>query len=164
MTVSTTASWKRELGTLDRLAVRLVYISRHRRGKWATYLLRLLAVDIPPTVRDRPDLYLLHVGGGHVLHSNVTIGRSVVLTPALWWDVRNSGVHNRRYGGPDRRSRDSWRQLIGDGQGGRTVCRSAKELVLGANSVMTHSTGDWEIWAGLPARKLREPPKMSVTT
>jgi serine O-acetyltransferase len=159
MTVSTAASWERELGTLDRLAVRLVYISRHRRGKWATYLLRLLAVDIPPRVAIGPDLHLLHVGGGHVLHSNVTIGRSVVLNPGV--------VVGRA---------ELWRPptgdmevLIGDhvflGANSSVMVKEGARLsigegtVLGANSVLTHSTGDWEIWAGLPARKLRDRPR-----
>lgn len=152
------ASTEAKLGALDRLAVRLVYISRHRRGKWATYLLRLLAVDIPPRVVIGPDLHLLHVGGGHVLHGNVTIGHSVVLTPGV--------VVGRA---------ELWRPptgdmevLIGDhvilGANSSVMVKEGAQLsigegtVLGANSVLTHSTGDWEIWAGLPARKLRDRP------
>ena len=26
--------------------------------------------------------------------------------------------------------------------------------VIGANAVLTQSTGDWEIWAGIPAKKI----------
>jgi serine O-acetyltransferase len=159
MTVSTAASWERELGTLDRLAARLVYISRHPRGKWATYLLRLLAVDIPPSVMIGSDLYLLHVGGGHVLHSNVTIGCSVVLNPGvvvgraeLWRPPTGDmevliGDHVILGANSSVMVKENARLSIGEG------------TVLGANSVLTGSTGDWEIWAGLPARKLRDRPR-----
>ena len=93
-----------------------------------------------------------------MLHGNVTVGRGVVLNPGV--------VVGRA---------DLWRPpagdmkvLIGDhvilGANSSVMVKEDARLsigegtVLGASSVLTHSTGDWEIWAGLPARKLRDRP------
>lgn len=35
--------------------------------------------------------------------------------------------------------------------------------VIAANAVLTKSTGDWEVWGGIPARKLGERPNREVT-
>lgn len=48
--------------------------------------------------------------------------------------------------------------LIHDGQ--RT--RVGQGTVLGANAVLTESTGEWEIWAGSPARKVGDRPRVAV--
>ena len=44
--------------------------------------------------------------------------------------------------------------------GGAGWLRVGRGTVVGANAVLLESTGDWEIWAGVPARKVgkREVP------
>ena len=40
--------------------------------------------------------------------------------------------------------------------GGPGVTRVSNGTIVAANAVLPSSTGDWEVWGGIPARKLTE--------
>jgi serine O-acetyltransferase len=117
-------------------------------------LLRLRGTDIPPQCLGGDDLVLPHGGTGIVIHHRTTLGSRVVI-----------------YQGVTIGRGDIWRPETG-GPGGVVVeddvvlCAGAKVLyaagilrvargsVIGANAVLTTSTGAWEVWAGTPARRI----------
>jgi serine O-acetyltransferase len=125
------------------------------------WLLRLRGTDIPPRCLQGHDLVLPHSGAGIVVHYRTTIGSRVVI-----------------YQGVTIGRGDVWRPET-DGPGGVVVeddavlCAGAKVLytggvlrvargsIVGANAVLTRSTGEGEIWAGVPARRIgvRTPPR-----
>lgn len=131
---------------------------RTRRRFAQALLVFLFGLDVPPSVEVGRDVEFLHNGIGTVIHpttvirdgacvcQNVTIGDGTA-----WGGYDGTG----RFGGV----------VIGEGA---TVCTGAKVLgsdgvltvgagtVVGANAVLTKSTGENEIWAGVPARFIRK--------
>lgn len=135
---------------------RTVRISRHRvLGKPARWLHALLGVEIPAAVRIGEGLTVPHRGVGLVVHPRTVIGDRVKLY---------QGVTIGRY--------DTYREIgesdfervvieddvvVGAGAvvlGGPGETRLGRGSVVGANSVLTGSTGPGEIWAGAPARRV----------
>jgi serine O-acetyltransferase len=135
---------------------RLVYARRRPLvGRLAYYLLKLLGVEIPPSVQVGRDLLLEHGGFGVVIHSNTIIGERVKIYPGV--TIGRADIYR-----PAERSQFE-RVLIGDGVilspgckvlGKRGVLQVGRGCVIGANAVLLQSTGENEIWAGAPARKI----------
>ena len=154
------------MGRLEQLAVRFIYWVRQGRVGARFYpLLRLVNVEIRPTVKIGPGLRLLHLGAGHRVFRYAELGANVVLGPGvivggksdLWGD-----------------SAESTRLIVEDdvvfGAGCVLLCAAGstttvgRGTVVGANAVLARSTGPWEIWAGNPARLVghRKPPVGAV--
>jgi serine O-acetyltransferase len=135
---------------------RLVYARRRPLvGRLAYYLLKLLGVEIPPSVQVGRDLLLEHGGFGVVIHSNTIIGERVKIYPGV--TIGRADIYR-----PVERS-EFERVLIGDDVilspgckvlGKRGVLQVGRGCVIGANAVLLQSTGENEIWAGAPARKI----------
>jgi len=122
-------------------------------GKLAYYLLKLLGVELPRDVKVGEQLELAHGGFGVVVHPLTVIGKRVKIYP---------GVTLGRA--------DIYRPANQSGFGGIVIeddailCPGAKVLgkegvlrvgrgsVIGANAVLLDSTGENEIWAGIPAK------------
>lgn len=134
----------------------------HRRrpvvGKMAHRLLRYLsAVEIPDSVEVGRDLVVHHHGFGLVVHpftrigdrvhlfQGVTVGRSDV------WIARDQSP----FEGVDIHD-DVWLCAGAKVIGGAGRLNVGRGTVIGANAVLLGSTGEWEIWAGAPARKVGE--------
>lgn len=121
-------------------------------------LVFLFGCDVPPQVEVGRDVELLHNGIGTVVHPTTVIGdgacicQNVTIGDATNWPGYDGegcfeGV------------------VIGEGV---MVCTGAKVLgsdgplhvgkgtVVGANAVLTRSTGEDEVWAGVPARLIRK--------
>jgi serine O-acetyltransferase len=125
-------------------------------GRWSHRLLKWTAgIEIPDAVEIGTGLQIRHDGFGLVVHPNTTIGDRVVLFQGV--TIGRSDVWIPRAESPfvgidvgD----DAWicagAKVIG-GAGRLTVGRGT---IVGANAVLLQSTGDWEIWAGSPARKV----------
>lgn len=122
-------------------------------GAVATRALSVLGVEIPKRVVMGEDLNLVHRGHGVVLHPQTNLGRHVTLYHNVTVARSNSWVQDP--------GSVHTRVKIGDHSvlcPGSVVLFSTEDLtvgegtVLGANSVLLTSTGDWEIWAGAPAR------------
>lgn len=135
---------------------RLVYARRHPIfGRLAYLLLKLLGAEIPPSVEIGPGFLLHHGGVGVVIHPKTVIGARVGIYPGVTLgraDVQRPASASAFEG-----------ILVEDdvilGAGAKVLCeqgvlRVRRGTVLGANAVLLESTGENEVWAGMPARKV----------
>lgn len=122
-------------------------------GWFAYYLLKLLGAEIPRSVPIGPDFELAHGGFGVVIHSRAVIGARVKLYPGV--TLGRADIY--------RSAQDSAFEglVIEDdvilSPGAKVLCkggvlRVGRGTVVGANAVLLSSTGENEIWAGIPAR------------
>jgi serine O-acetyltransferase len=124
-------------------------------GKLAYFGLKALGAEIPRSVRIGKGFLLHHGGVGVVIHPQTTIGDRVGIYPGVtlgradvYRPIQASGFQGIR---------------VGDdailGAGAKILCEHgtleiARGTVVGANAVLLQSTGEDEIWAGIPARKV----------
>lgn len=137
-----------------RLVERLVY-SRRRPvfGRIAKEVLALYGIEIPAMVDVGDNLRILHRGFGIVIHPATVIGNRVTI------------FHGVTIGRSEPWQPDDLRPCahVGDDA---VLCPGAvlvsaespmligRGTIVGANSVLTTSTGEWEVWAGAPARRI----------
>jgi len=122
-------------------------------GRLAYYFLKLLGAEIPLTVKIGPDFLLEHGGFGVVIHSKTVIGARVKIYPGV--SVGRADIYR-----PMQQSRFEGIVIEDDVilcpgarvLGKEGVLRVRKGTVIGANAVLLQSTGENEIWAGMPAR------------
>jgi serine O-acetyltransferase len=139
---------------------RLVYLQKRPVvGSVASVLLRARGTYIPRQTVVGRRLRLLHTGHGVVIddrtriHDDVWIFHNVTIGRARPWLPRgreDASVTLERH------------VILCPGTAiivptqGHLVVREG--TVVGANSVLTESTGAWEVWAGSPARRVSERP------
>jgi serine O-acetyltransferase len=122
-------------------------------GRLAYYTLKLLGVEIPRSVPIGCDFELAHGGVGVVIHSRSVIGDRVKVYPGV--TLGRADVHR-----PMERSRFEKIVIEDDvvlAPGAKVLCKEGvlkvgKGTVVGANAVLLQSTGEGEIWAGVPAK------------
>jgi len=122
-------------------------------GRLAYYALKLLGVEIPRAVSIGPGFELAHGGVGVVIHSRSQIGARVKIYPGV--TLGRADVHR-----PMEQSRFQGIVVEDDvllAPGAKILCkegvlRLGRGSVVGANAVLFESTGEDEIWAGIPAR------------
>ena len=126
-------------------------------GRLASFALGLYGVEIPREVHVAASVRFAHKAFGTVVHPQTRIGENVTIYHRVTIARSNSWV-------PDPASRSA----VVDVRQHAVLCPGSVVLfrhedivvgegtVLGANSVLTCSTGDWEIWAGSPARRVGE--------
>ena len=133
---------------------RLVYARRWPIvGRCAYYLLKLLGVEIPLAVPVGKSFELAHGGFGSVVHSKAMIGANVKLYPGV--TLGRADIYL-----PAEKSLFEGIMIEDDvilSPGAKVLCkegvlRVGKGSVIGANAVLLESTGEYEIWAGNPAR------------
>lgn len=119
------------------------------------FLLKLLGVEIPRSVEIGPGFDLVHGGFGVVIHPKTKIGRDVKIYPGV--TLGRADIHL-----PMEQSKFVGIE-VGDGAilaaGAKVLCkegtlRVGRDTVVGANAVLLESTGDGEMWAGMPAKKV----------
>jgi serine O-acetyltransferase len=124
-------------------------------GVLAYYKLKLLGVEIPRSVEIGPGFDLVHGGFGVVIHPKTKIGRDVKIYPGV--TLGRADIHL-----PIEQSKFAGIE-IGDGAilaaGAKVLCkegvlRVGSRTVVGANAVLLDSTGENEMWAGMPAKKV----------
>jgi serine O-acetyltransferase len=133
-------------------------------GGLAYYLLKLLGIEIPRSVQIGKGLEIAHGGFGVVLHSKTILGDRVKIYPGV--GVGRSDIYR-----PAEQSRFEGIVIEDDvilSPGAKVICREGwlhvrRGTVLGANAVLTQSTGENEIWAGIPARRVGSRPQDSLT-
>ena len=138
------------------LYTRLLYARRNPLwGGLAYRLLKLLGAEVPRSVTIGEQVVLEHGGFGVVVHSAARIGNRVKIYPGVTLgraDVHKP-VEQSKFEGVD----------VGDdvvlGPGVKVLCKEgmlkvANGTVLGANAVLLESTGPYEVWAGIPAKKI----------
>jgi len=122
-------------------------------GKPAYFLLKLLGAEIPRRVRIGRDFLLLHGGFGVVIHPSTVIGDRVRIYPGVTLgraDVQRP-IEKSAFRGFE----------VGDdvilASGAKVLCkegvlRIGRGTIVAANAVLLQSTGEDEVWAGVPAR------------
>lgn len=127
-------------------------------GRLAKEILAVYGIAFPSSVEFGSRLNLVHRAFGVVINPNTKLGSNVTI-----------------YHGVTIARADSWAPLLGREFPGVEVgdhavqCPGAKVLattgeqlrvgtgtVIAANAVLTRSTGDWEVWAGSPAKRISE--------
>jgi serine O-acetyltransferase len=137
---------------------RLVYARKSRFfGKLAYFLLKLLGVEIPLSVDIGPGFLLHHGGMGVVIHPKAVLGARVAIYPGV--TLGRADVYRPA-------SASAFEGIVIEddvilGAGAKILCdngilRVGRGTVVGANAVLTESTGENEIWAGIPARRVGE--------
>lgn len=135
---------------------KLVALRQNRLfGKLAYFLLKLLGVEIPRSVSIGPGFLLHHGGMGVVIHPQTRIGSRVGIYPGV--TLGRADIFR-----PVSQSRFEAIVVEDDvilGAGAKVLCAEGiltigRGTVLGANAVLTQSTGENEIWAGIPAKKV----------
>ena len=137
---------------------RLAYISKKALiGKLAYLVLKLLGIELPRPVPIGSGLEIAHGGFGIVIHSKAQIGHRVKIYPGV--TLGRADIYK-----PAAESQFEGISIQDDvilSPGCKVLCKTGmlqvgRGTVIGANAVLLESTGDWEIWAGVPARKVGE--------
>jgi serine O-acetyltransferase len=126
-------------------------------GKLAYYALKALGAEIPVSVAIGAGFLLHHGGVGVVIHPKTVIGNRVGIYPGV--TLGRADVYR-----PSGESKFEGLVVEDDvilGAGAKVLCeqgilRVGRGTVIGANAVLLESTGENEIWAGIPARKTGE--------
>jgi serine O-acetyltransferase len=121
----------------------------------AYYVLKLLGVEIPLSVQIGEGFTLVHGGFGVVIHPNAVIGDRVRIYPGV--TLGRADVHLSI-----EESKFEAIQVEDDviiSPGAKVLCkegvlRVGRGSVVGANAVLLESTGEGEIWAGIPAERV----------
>jgi serine O-acetyltransferase len=138
----------------------LVYArQRPLLGRLAYLALKVLGVEIPRAVKIGPGFLLHHGGMGVVIHPKSVIGARVGIYPGV--TLGRADVYRPA-------SASAFEGIVIEddvilGAGAKVLCdqgflRVARGTVLGANAVLLESTGENEIWAGIPARLVGKRP------
>lgn len=139
-----------------RLATTLLRVRRWPvLGRVAVEVLRLYGAAIPATVAIGRDFSLHHRGLGVVIHGNTRIGDRVQVFQGVTVGKADATDHSYVFPGADLEDD----VVLGAGckvLGGREGIRVGRGTVIGANAVLTRSTGEWEVWGGVPARRIGE--------
>ncbi len=140
------------------LYTRLVYARTNPIfGRIAYFTLKLLGLEIPNSVMIGKDFELAHGGFGVVIHPKSVLGDRVKMYPGV--TLGRADVHL-----PIERSEFDGIVIEDDvilASGAKVLCKSGalrvrQGTVVGANSVLLTSTGENEIWAGIPAKRIGE--------
>jgi serine O-acetyltransferase len=133
---------------------RLVYARESRIfGRMVYWLLKLLGIEIPRSVNIGPGLIVEHGGFGVVIHSNTVIGSRVKLYPGV--TIGRADIYRPM-------EQSTFQGVIVEDDvilspgckvlGKDGLLRVGRGTVVGANAVLLNTTGENEIWAGVPAR------------
>ncbi|HTZ09488.1 MAG TPA: hypothetical protein VMB72_10465 [Acidimicrobiales bacterium] len=139
---------------------------RHRLTRWVGYKgLKLLGVEIPPSVEIGRDFHLAHGAVGLVVSEATKIGDNVKIFQGVtlgfadqYLPIDRVSEHLEMIG----------RIVIEDdvviGAGAKVLFKFGQTLVvgrgavIGANAVVITSVPPGEVWAGVPARKVSDNP------
>lgn len=124
-------------------------------GRLAYYALKLLGTEIPLSVKIGQDFELEHGGFGVVIHSLSEIGDRVKIYPGV--TLGRADIHRPIEISLFRGIRVEDDVILCPGS--KVLCkegilRVGRGSVIGANAVLLESTGENEIWAGVPARRV----------
>lgn len=121
-------------------------------GGLAYYSLKLLGIEIPRSVVVDEDLELAHGGFGVVIHPKTAIGKRVKIYPGV--TLGRADIYRPA-------SKSMFEGIVVEDDvilspGAKILCkegilRIGRGSVVGANAVLLESTGENEIWAGIPA-------------
>jgi len=137
---------------------RLTYLRKHPiLGGLAYYTLKLLGLEIPRSIEIGAELEIAHGGFGIVIHRDTKIGDRVKIYPGV--SLGRADIYR-----PANQSLFEGIVIEEDvvlSPGCKVLCKAGvlrvgRGSVIGANAVLLESTGENEIWAGVPARQVGE--------
>ncbi|MFL7892225.1 MAG: serine acetyltransferase [Anaerolineales bacterium] len=138
------------------LYTRLVYArSSPAFGSVAYFLLKILGVEIPKSVQIGEDFELAHGGFGVVIHPKTVIGDRVKIYPGV--TLGRSDVHHSFEKSGFKGIRIASDVVLASGAKilcGEGILEVKQGTIVGANAVLTSSTKEYEIWAGVPAKMI----------
>ncbi len=131
---------------------------RNKKGlrKIIYRLMLILGLDLPPSVQLGKNVKFVHNSVGTVIHNNTIIKDNVRIYQNV--TIGRADIYK------DANKSKMKEIIIEDGAiicaGAKVLCKEGtlvigKNTVIGANAVITCSTGENEIWGGIPARKLK---------
>jgi serine O-acetyltransferase len=122
-------------------------------GGMAYFILKLLGIEIPRQVKVGDQLELAHGGFGVVIHPRTTIGKRVKIYPGV--TLGRADIYRPA-------AQSGFEGIVVEDDailcpGAKILCRQGvlrigRGSVVGANAVLLESTGENEIWAGVPAK------------
>jgi serine O-acetyltransferase len=122
-------------------------------GQLAYYLLKLLGIEFPVSVPVGEGLELAHGGFGVVIHPHTVIGKRVKIYPGV--GLGRADIYRKA-------SESHFEGIVIEDDvilspGAKVLCkegvlRVGRGTVVGANAVLLESTGENQIWAGIPAK------------
>lgn len=127
-------------------------------GKIFFYILKLIfSIEVGKGAKFGNNVVFNHLATGLVVHQNTKIADNVILYQGVTLGRADVYCHHSKS------------KMLGiEIDEGAIICAGAKVLckegtlrvgkntIIGANAVLTCSTGDNEIWGGIPARKLKD--------
>lgn len=130
---------------------------RYRRWRIVKELLALWCVEIPAQCKIGSDFQLAHRGFSTVIHPNTIIGDRVKIFHQVTIGRADSYLPGEKSAMKEIVIEDD--AIIFPGAkilGGPGTTKVGRGTIIAANAVLTKSTGEYEIWAGIPARKIAE--------
>ena len=128
-------------------------------GKLAYLTLKLLGIELPLSVPIGADLEIAHGGFGIVIHSKAKIGDRVKIYPGV--TLGRADIYKPAFESHFEGILIEDDVILSPGSkvlGKEGMLCVGQGTIIGANAVLLESTGEWEIWAGMPARKVGERP------
>lgn len=125
-------------------------------GRVAYLALKTLGVEFPRSVEWAGPIELAHGAVGLVVHRATVLGSRITLMPGVV--IGRADAHEPL--DPTAVGRVVVGNHVVLGAGAKVLFRTGQELVIGdgtvvgANSVLLTSTGEGEVWAGAPARRV----------
>jgi serine O-acetyltransferase len=135
------------MGMITRL---LKYRSTPGLKRLVREILSLYGCDIPPAVKFGKNIHIVHRGLGLVIYPRTTIGDDVTIYHGVTIGraLRSGQIGDAVIGDGVTISTGA---VITIGAEGRTIGEGA---IIGANAVVTHDVPAWEVWGGVPAKRL----------
>ena len=138
---------------IDRL---LAWRTNPRLARHATRVLQVYyGIDLPVEVQVGRGLVMPHMGRGAVIHPCTTIGDYVTIYHGV--TIGRSDAHIPAEDSAFEHIEIGDHVVLSTGSvvlGGPGITTVGTGTILAANAVLRQSTGDWEVWAGIPARKV----------
>lgn len=135
---------------------RLVYARRSPvLGRLAYLLLKLLGIEFPRSVQIGSQLTIEHGGFGIVIHSRSVIGDRVKIYPGV--TLGRADIYRPQSASQFERIVIEDDVILAPGSkvlGKKGTLRVGRGTIVGANAVLLQSTGEGEIWAGVPAQRI----------
>ncbi|MGB2896468.1 MAG: hypothetical protein WBB65_09955 [Anaerolineales bacterium] len=124
-------------------------------GAFANYVMKLMGVEIPRSVKFGVDFTLDHGGFGIVIHPSMTIGDGVKIYPGV--TLGRADIHLPIEESPFKGILVEDEVILSPGAnvlGRKGQLRTGKGTIVGANAVRLESAEAGEIWAGAPAHRI----------
>ncbi len=137
----------------------VTHLMKFRKGKLLKKTFHRLflsaGLDLPATVECGSNVQFPHNSIGTVIHDRTIIGNNVKIYQNVTigrQDIWNDKCNLEKIIIEDGAIICAGAKIIGK----TGILKIGKNSIVGANCVLTHSIGDNEIWAGIPAKKIRK--------